>query len=296
MPQATLTLPTGGLNRATCPGRPPRAPRRSRGGTFVGDSLEETIHLAYVDDSGDSSTYVLGALLIPGEQWLPVQDQLIAFRSRLSQKQGFRMRYELHATEIIAGGGKWKALNVQVRTRFGIYKAALREVASLSPVARVIGVVVDSQNPHLRTSPREEAWDVLLQRLERFAFFEKSTCLLIHDEGGNRTVRTMARRKRRFGYAPAAFGGSGRHVPFKQLLDDPVSRDSRESYLLQWSDLVAYACFRKVVPRATVPSDLWDSLGDAPVSDANYIERSRGSNEPPGLVVWPGRRLLSTGT
>lgn len=242
-----------------------------------------------MDESGDQGYYVLAAILVPDDQWAAIHDQLVAFRSRLSKQTGYRMRHELHATNLVSGGAGWRKLNIPVRTRHGIYKAALRELRNVAKFARVIGVVVDSKSPKLFGSPREEAWNTLLQRLERFSFFEKSNCLLIHDEGSNKSIRTMTRRKRRFGYAPAAYGGPGIKVPFVQLLDDSIPRNSKESYFLQWTDLVAYATFRKVVPRPTVPNDLWDALGDAPVADANYIERGRGSKEPPGLIIYPSR-------
>jgi Protein of unknown function (DUF3800) len=248
------------------------------------------LYLAYVDDSGDSQSFVLAAMLVPADRWLEVHDRLIAFRSTLSRETGFRMRNELHASEVISNGGAWRKLHVEPRRRMGIYKAALRELQQMAPVVRTVGVVVPNQlDKRLRAAARAEAWDVLMQRLERFCFHESSTCLLVPDDGGRATVRTMARRKRRFGYAPSAFGGGSQRVPFKQLVDDPVFRDSRESYLMQWTDLVAYAAFRTILPRPSVPPALWDDLGAARLDEANNLERRKGSAEPPGLIVWPSR-------
>jgi hypothetical protein len=87
---------------------------------------------------------------------------------------------------------------------------------------------------------------------------------------------------------PRRSAGSQR-VPFKQLVDDPFFRDSKESYLVQWTDLAAYAAFRTVMTRPSVPPDLWADLGAARLAEANTIERSKGSEEPPGLIVWPSR-------
>jgi hypothetical protein len=82
---------------------------------------------------------------------------------------------------------------------------------------------------------------------------------------------------------------SDQRVPFKLLVDDPFFRDSKESYLVQWTDLVAYAAFRTVMPRPSVPPNLWADLGAARLGEANAIERTKGSEEPPGLIVWPSR-------
>ena len=251
------------------------------------------MHLAYVDDSGDSRTVVLAAVLVPAEQWLDVHDHLIRFRSRLSKETGFRMRNELKGSEIVSDGGGWRKLNPRLlpRQRFGIYKAALRQLADLAPLVRTVGVVIPNRDDsRLQANARAEAWEKLMERLERFCHYSPTTCLIVPDEGSQGGLKTMARRKRRFGYAPPAFGGEALPVPFRQLVDDPMPKDSKESYLMQWADLVAYAAFRQVMPFPTVPTKLWDDLGEARLSEANNIERLRkGSQEPPGLIVFPSR-------
>jgi Protein of unknown function (DUF3800) len=281
-------LPNRRLNQATCLGRSPIAPRLDAGGYA---SSGVAVHLAYVDDSGDQHSLVLAALLVPAGQWLAVHDQLVSFRSRLSQSTRFRMRNELKATEIVSGGGRWRSLGTPMRTRFGIYKAALEEVARMAPTVRTVGVVIPNRaDPRLTSSAREVAWDILLERLRTFCTYNSSTCLLVSDEGAPTSLRRLARRKRRFAYAPAAFGGPALKVPFIQLVDDPVMRDSRQSYLIQWVDLIAYSAFRQVIRFPIVPTNLWDILGRARLDEANALERThKGSQEPPGLIVWPSR-------
>jgi hypothetical protein len=256
------------------------------------------MHLAYVDDSGDSKTAVLAAVLIPANQWLTIHDQLVRFRSRLSKDTGFRMRNELKATEIASDGGAWRKLNPRIlsRQRFGIFKAALRELAELAPLVRTMAVVIPNrEDARLRAGARPEVWEKLMERLERFCHYESTTCLLIPDEGGHGALKAMARRKRRFGYAPPAFGGEALPRPFAQLVDDPMPKDSKESYLMQWADLVAYAAFRQIMPFPGTPNRLWDELGAARLDKANELERTlRGSQEPPGLIVWPSRMKVGS--
>jgi hypothetical protein len=96
-------------------------------------------------------------------------------------------------------------------------------------------------------------------------------------------VRKAARKSRRAGTAGSEFGTGILHVPFKGLLDDPVPRDSRQSYFLQLADLAAYAAFRRLYPpperpRQIVPQEMWDELRDARFQDV-----TRGA-EPLGIV------------
>jgi hypothetical protein len=249
--------------------------------------------VAYVDDSGDSKSFALGAVLVDADHWLASLDQLIAFRVQLSRTIGFRMRHELKATRLVTNGGPWRKLKKEVpmRKRFGIYKLALGELAALAPAVKTVAVVVpDRHDGHLTAPAREAAWDVLMERFERYGTVGgRGESLIVADEGSPAKLKTMARRKRRFGYAPAAFGGPARAVPFKTLLDDPVTRDSSDNYFVQWADLVAYAAFRQIVSVPGVPQNLWDELGDARLDPANNLERRKGSKEPPGLIVWPSR-------
>lgn len=250
--------------------------------------------LAYVDDSGDQRAAVLCAVLVPASQWLDVHDALVRFRRRLSRDTGFRMGYELKATELVGAGGRWRRLQVPMRTRIGIYRAAMRELASMAPVVRTFAVVLpDRADQRLDRRHAEVLWRVTLERLQTYSVKTATTCILVPDEGNPRTVTKLARRHRRFAYVPAAFGpggpGTGLPVPFERLVDDPFHKNSASSYLMQWTDLAAYAAFRAIVPTPGFPPTMWETLDDARLGEANAIERRKGSREQPGLIVWPSR-------
>lgn len=111
--------------------------------------------------------------------------------------------------------------------------------------------------------------------------------MLVHDEGEGPIVRKLARKARRAGTAGSAFGTGVLQRPARLLLDDPVARDSRQSYFLQLADLTAYAAYRRIRPppaRPTqiVPQLLWDQLGAAIYRPANML-----AGGVPGIVSWP---------
>jgi hypothetical protein len=76
--------------------------------------------------------------------------------------------------------------------------------------------------------------------------------------------------------------------PARLLVDDPVPRQSHQSYFLQAADLVAYAAFRFVYPppvRARPPvvtAKTWEELGDA-----RFKPVSGFKGGPDGLVIYP---------
>src|SRR5439155_1802203 len=140
-------------------------------------------------------------------------------------------------------------------------------------------------------NPRDIAWEYLLQRLERFkTVSHKEPLLLVHDEGDGQLVRGFARKARRAGTAGSYFGTGLLNRPARHLIDDPVPRDSRQSYFLQLADLAAYAAFRRIYPPAPrpvqiAPQSMWDELGQAVYVHANQL-----AGGVPGIVLWPPRR------
>jgi hypothetical protein len=70
------------------------------------------------------------------------------------------------------------------------------------------------------------------------------------------------------------------------LIDDPVERDSAQSYFIQLADLNAYAAYRKERPHPLFPQNMWDELGPAILTDANKYLAQRGL-EHPGIIRGP---------
>lgn len=233
--------------------------------------------LAYVDESGDtgdvakpgaSLTYTLGCVLVDADRWPTAFDEMLAFRRRLKQKFGLPMRAELKANYLLRNSGPLRSLNLGPGARRTIYRAHMRVMSTLP--ARVFAVVVDKRAKH--DMPAAEvfnlAWEGLLQRLERTSTKENSTFVVIHDEGDDENIRKWVRRSRRYLTAGSAYGTGSRQHAARLLVDDPVSRRSHQSYLVQSADLVAYAGFRALIPpgpgvAAVCHQDTWDELGTA---------------------------------
>lgn len=230
--------------------------------------------LAYVDESGDigrsggTKTYTLGCVMVKHDQWLPIFDRLINYRRHLRDRHGFPVRAELKANYLLQNNGPHlKERPLSEEARFSIYRQTMRLVPKLGLDAFAVVIEKAKADAKYPGRPYEDiAWEWLMQRLERRANFEKEHVLLIHDEGDATTVRKIARKARRAGTAGTATGVVA--VPFKRLIDDPVPRDSRQSYFLQLADLAAYAAFRRLYPppprrKQIVPEGMWDELGAA---------------------------------
>lgn len=244
------------------------------------------MHIAYVDDSGDEHAYGLGVLIVPAANWSQVFDAMVGFRRHLSHTHGIKMAKELKASQLMSGGGSWH--KAEKRTRHGIAIAAMSLLASLDAGVRTFGVVAKNRR-HLRLVPSapHAAWTLVLERLNTFSRKEQTKILVIQDDGSPLVARSVARRMRRFNWAPSAYGSKARSFKFDSLLDDPIPAASKDSYMLQWCDLVAYSAFRAVCPKAWIP-DTWSPLGASVLREVNGLKKGKGWNEePPGILLAP---------
>ncbi len=252
------------------------------------------LHFAYVDESGDagprgSRTYSLGCVFVDAQAWPATFDSLIGFRRFLRATYGVPVRAEVKANYLLHNGGPFRPLQLSEAARFSIYRGFMRLQPKLGIVT--LAVVVDKAAAAQRypgRDPRDIAWEWLLQRIERFMTqSHRSPVLVVHDEGEAILVRKLARKARRAGTAGSMFGTGVLRRQARDLLDDPVPKDSRQSYFLQLADLVAYAGFRRLYPPPprpvqVVPQTMWDELATAPYWQANMY-----SGGPPGIVHGP---------
>lgn len=254
------------------------------------------MYLAYVDESGNSGpvalggtlTFTLGCVLVDSVRWPDVFDDLIDYRRYLREQFKIPVRAELKANYLLRNGGPLRPLGLSERARFAVYRGLLRLQAKLDLRAFAIVVRKDIMAADgLVGDPRQVAWEYLLQRLERFTTKTPTQVMLLHDEGEGRMVRAATRKARRAGIAGSAFGTGILRRPARLIIDDPVPRNSVDSYFIQLADLDAYAAFRRlysppVRPVNIVPTTMWDELGAARFAAVNQLAKGI-----PGIVDWP---------
>lgn len=249
--------------------------------------------IAYVDESGDtghpalagsSACYSLGCVLVEVDDWPAAFEAMLAHRRRLRATFGVLLRDEIKANYLIRGSGDLARHGLSPHARHRIYRSGLMTLSHLP--ARAFAIVTDKQRSgYYGAACFEETWTMLLQRLERTAYYEGNKALMImHDEGENDAVRKLVRKARRRLTAGSMFGGSITGA-IARLIDDPSPRSSNHSYFIQMADLVAYAGWRSYMPPGqgaarVCPSTMWGNLGSATHRPVN-----RYSGGVPGVVV-----------
>jgi Protein of unknown function (DUF3800) len=135
---------------------------------------------------------------------------------------------------------------------------------------------------------RVGAWRHALERVEAFARHNNNeTVMLFPDSGNYHRFRKLSREMRRHSMVGSVLGGALPRPLVRYLIDDPVERDSAQSYMVQLADLNAYAAYRKEHPDPLFPATMWDELGRAILVEANSLFISRGGAENPGIIRGP---------
>ncbi len=274
----------------------PESLSRARSLRQVSDIFSLVTLMAYVDETGDtgdpaarqgaSSCYALGCVLVKLDDWPSAFDELIRFRQGLRNSFGIPMRAELKANYLIRNSGSLRTLGIAPSQRQYIYRESLRVLQRLP--ARAFGIVTDKRRVGVSGQDCFDlTWEMLLQRLERTCTREGTSVIITHDAGENDAVRRQVRKARRHLTAGSARGTGILHNNLDKVIDDPVARDSRQSYLIQLADMVAYAGWRTYLApgRAVaqvVPQSTWNHIGPATHTAVNSFSLN---GSVPGVVL-----------
>lgn len=210
----------------------------------------EVVHIIYIDDSRDEKFCVFSALAIPADSWQDAFAQVKEFRRQLKKSDGISPSKELHAWKFVSGRGRPAGDRIlSKRRRAEIFMETLELVASL-PGAGLFNAVFPAKDD-------EQAFERLLNRINRTMQAWDSHAILICDEGKEHIYTRMARRMHVYNPIPSAYGyweETGwvtKNIPIDRILEDPFFKRSDQSYFIQLVDFSAYALLRRENP---VPS------------------------------------------
>lgn len=260
-----------------------------------------SVRIYYVDESGNTGDvaksgatrfYALGVVCVDVDVWGSAFDHTLAVRRELRDRYGVPIRAEIKANSLVHNGGDLRRLGLSYADRRAICVRLMRAVSESG--MKAFSVLVDKE-----IVPSSEAFDIVwlmaLQRMERDTRASQDPFLIVHDNGENDAVRKVVRKARRHLTASSRFGSGSFTYTVDRLVEDPVPRDSRQSFFLQYADLVAYAAWRTLAPPGgavarTIPRDLWSELGSAINPNVNRL-----SGGAPGVAEWRPRRAAPRG-
>jgi hypothetical protein len=257
----------------------------------------------YVDESGDpglwapgtpvhlrpSPHYILTGVIIPAPLWQTCLTVMVDVKRTLRQSYGLRVRDELHGAELIhpRGNQAYKRIGGRKR-RVSLYTYVLREVAAQMPQTKIVNVHLNKANPYYASStapgadPEERAWEWLIQRFSNHLTrdCDGDLGMILADETNEIKVRRVVRKIRVHNQVGSMYGGSY-SVSVRNIVEDPVMRNSQHSYFVQIADLVSHALYRQLYPKGSYRKYNIDRLFD--LVDPLLL-KAANRKDPQGIV------------
>lgn len=217
----------------------------------------------YVDESGDvgmgaaspTRYFVLTGLVIHELRWKASVDQIIAFRRRMKDAFGLKMREEIHAGKMLTKPGE--LIRIPRHQRLTILRFFALELAAM-PDLNIINVVVDKQGKPPTYDPFEMAWKCLIQRFENTIsarnFHGPANAdergMLFPDHTDDKKLIQLLRRMHQWNPTPNAGVAGYRNLMLSKIIEDPNFRESHRSHLVQAADLAAFLLYQHLAPSA----------------------------------------------
>lgn len=210
------------------------------------------MRIAYYDESGDdgfpsysSPLFALSVLYLHYLNWKDSYQKIWEFRRILRSSFGLPIKMEFHTKYFLLNKNPYKTLSLTDSQRIQIIDLFCDLVSSLA--VKIINVVIVKP---LIYKPDYEVLDTALtfsiQRIENDlnpANNPEEKFLIITDSGRVGKMRNTARKIQRINFIPSKFSPQSYRQEIQALIEDPLPKDSKESYFIQLVDLIAYIVY-----------------------------------------------------
>ena len=210
------------------------------------------MHLAYYDETGDdgfprfsSDLFVLSVVYLHYLNWRDAFDSLLGLRRQLKASIGLPIKTEFHTKAFLLNKRPFRTLAISEADRVSAVDQYCDLVAQLD--CRIISVVI--MKPRITNQAYQVLHNALkysVQRIENDldpAHRPDARFLIITDPGRIGKMRRTTRQIQCINYIPSKFGPFPYRREIKGLIEDPLQKESNQSYFIQTSDLVSYITY-----------------------------------------------------
>lgn len=167
------------------------------------------------------------------------------------------MTEEIHAAGMINKPGP--LVRISRNDRLAILAAMVNEITRL-PDVNSINVVVDKRSTDTSDTVFDRAWRTLIQRFENTLSHHNFPGPANADERGliicdqtDARLNKLLRRMRRYNPIPNRGTFTGyRDLRLTYIIEDPVHRNSKDTYFLQAVDTTAFFLYQALTPNAFI--------------------------------------------
>lgn len=216
------------------------------------------MYLMYVDESGDSGMngsptryFVLTAMVIHELHWHSTLKDLSDFRKHLRDTKNLSLKDEIHAAHFITKPGA--LVRIKRNDRLDILKQCIDWAARRNDIS-ITTVVVDKSTRQPSADIFELAWRTLIQRFQNtmqyrnFPNHESRATnslemgIILPDNTDGQKLQKLVRKMRAFNPIPNTGGTGFRNLPIGLIIEDPLMKESSNSFFYTNDGCVCLFC------------------------------------------------------
>lgn len=208
--------------------------------------------ICYYDESGDdgypsysSPLFVLTSIYLDHLNWKRIHEQVVELRRELKVDFNFPVKMELHTKQFLLDKDPYRNIGLNYSQKIDLISRACKFIGSLD--VRIINVMIN------KPAILRPDYDVLntaltysIQRIENDIDPKSNPdikFMVITDEGRVGKMRKTTRSIQRINFIPSQYGTGSIRKEIRSMIEDPLPKDSKESYFIQMADLVAYVIY-----------------------------------------------------
>lgn len=260
-------------------------------------------YIAYFDETGDdgavrtsSSTFVLTSMYMSCTNWQSNYDKVHTLRRFLKDQYGLFTSEEIHTKHFLTNKDPYRKYGWSIDDKRLILKYIVKCIMQLD--VKYINVIIDKNNII------KEDYDILgtalkynIQRIDNDSNGEWNY-IIITDRGRVAPMRKTAREIRAFNPIHSKYEYSYTNKPIRNLIEDILEKDSRESHFIQLCDFVSYFVhlyYKTHYLGESIPNrakEIIDEEFISSVMDALHkgeVFNEKASQHEYGLVIYPQR-------
>ena len=209
------------------------------------------MYVSYYDEAGDdgyprysSPLFVLSALYTYYLNWKDNFKIIQDFRSQLRRDYNFPVRVEMHTKQFLLNKKPYSSFRISDPDRLQIVDLFCELIGQLS--VRIVNIVI--VKPRL-IYPQFKVLDTSLtysvQRIENdlSTMDPANKFLVITDTGRVGMMRKTTRRVQKINFIPSKITAGSYRSDIRSLIEDPLPKDSKESYFIQLADVVSHIVY-----------------------------------------------------
>ena len=262
------------------------------------------MQIAYYDESGDdgyptysSEFFILSTLYLHYLNWQPIFETIVNFRRDLKSNFGIPVRTEMHTRHFLLNKKPFRSYDISDDDRVAIIGLFCDLIASLD--LKIINVVIVKPRIQKSTYPvLDTALKYSIQRIENDlnpARNPQKKFMIITDPGRVGKMRKTSRRIQRINFIPSQYSPTSYRKEIRTLIEDPLPKDSKESYFIQLADTVTLIVYLHSITQTGVGqfSNRMKNIV-SPTKVSEWMERLKPSlnllasrQDPYGIVYYP---------